>query len=361
MATGPGYPGGFNTFVPAFGHDPEGAGGIIIAYSRNPKRFRIAEYAQYVPAPRTLGYYLKLYAQEAGRVVNVDDFIWPDGAEAPSGADGQEKFDFLPFTCIRHAYPFALGDLATDQASWPIIEQHSAIHAAQLMTARTYRMMTVLTTAANWQTTAAGGDDLSANHTDSATNIGGGKWDAGSSTAPYIKKALDAIAVLVTKDTLAVVGGEPDIFSVVVSPTTARLMAESAEIHDYIKGSYWAKQEIESGESPNARYGLPSSIYGYRIIVENAVRVSSRKEDTLARSFAMPDQAALFLSRIGGIEGTYGAPSFSTATMFYYQDELTVETKHDVDNRRTVGRCVENTAEVLTAPASGYYLTAVTS
>jgi hypothetical protein len=350
-----GFPSGTNTFIP----DHDGSGRLVIGYSRNASRFGVAKWAKMVKAPKSLGYYLKITAQEAARVVTVQDFIWPDGATAPTGADGQESFNFLPFETKRYVYPFVLGQKATEQATWPIIESHAQIHAAQLMTARTVRSINALTTASNW--TVAGSDpDMGADHTNTATVLGGGKWNVGTTSTPYIKKTLDAVAAQITLDTLSVVGDDPSIFTLLVNPNLAKAMAESAEIHSYISGSYWAMDEIRRGLTPNARYGLPSSIYGYPVQVESTVQVTSRKGATVAKSFVLPDTVGLFLSRPDGLEGQYGSPSFSTFTIFWWQDELTVEQKYDPDHRRTMGRCIEDTAEVVTAPASGFYITACT-
>jgi hypothetical protein len=52
--------------------------------------------------------------------------------------------------------------------------------------------------------------------------------------------------------------------------------------------------------------------------------------------------------------------SFSTAHVFAHE-EMTTETKDDVDNRRTLGRVVENYDVQIVAPATGYVLTAVLS
>ncbi len=352
MATGPGFPSGApNTYVP-----PDVSGRLRIGFSRNAKSFHLPKYVQYTEMPNMTGYYLKMTSQEAARVVNTLDFVWPDGQPDRSDDSGTESFTFVPFATERKSYKFRLGDLSTKQAVWPIIEQHSQIKAAKCMTARTVRMLTTATTTTNW---AASGDpdNLSANHYDTATSIAGGKFDVGTSTAPYLKIGLGYIADLVNQDTLGVVDSEPDKFHVVINPKEARLWAKSAEIHDYIKGSYWAQEEILKGNHPNGKYGLPSSIYGYNVIVENAVRVTSRKGVTRASGYCMPDGKVLVVSRTGGMEGIYGAPSFSTLSMFWYQDEMTVETRHDDWDKLTYGRVVENTQEVVTAPASGYLVT----
>jgi hypothetical protein len=356
MATGPGYPSGTNTFVPSF----EASGQLVIGYSRNPKAFALPRYCQYVKSPKTTGYYLKITAQEAARVVTVQDDIWPDGASAPSGADNQESFNFLPFLTERYAYPFFLGRKAVDQAAWAIREEHAMIAAQRAMTARTVLAFNALTTSTNW--TAAGSDpDMGADHTNTATSLGGGTWASSTTTNLYIKSTLNAVAVQINIDTLGKVGNDVGVeHCIVLSPRDAAEISQSAEIHDYIKGSYWAKEEITEGLSPNNKFGLPSSIYGYPLCIESAVRVTTRKLDaSLAKDYVVPDGEAYYLSRPGGMEGVYGSPSFSTLTMFWYNDEMTVESKDDVDNRRLHGRVVQDVVFKVTAPASGFRITGI--
>jgi hypothetical protein len=363
MATGPGFPGGNNTYVPV-----DISNRIRIGFSRNAKKFHLPKYVQYVEVPKGNGYYLKLTAQEAARVVNVQDFAWPDGAPDVNEDAGTESFTFIPFTTQRYRYKFRIGQKAEKQAVWPIVEQHGQIKAGQCMTARTLRVYNVWSTTGNW-TQANNADDMTADHTGTATAVtnlalggsGGGKLDQGTSTVPLLKIALTYAAELINKDTLGVVDSEPDSFYIVMTPTTARKLAASPEVHEYIKGSYYAMEEIKTGQHPNGKYGLPSTIYGYNVVVENAVRVTSRKGATLAKSTVVADGNILMCSRPGELEGVYGAPSFSTLTMFWWNDEMTIETKQDSWDRLTYGRVVEDTYEALTCPASGFLFTAATS
>jgi hypothetical protein len=62
----------------------------------------------------------------------------------------------------------------------------------------------------------------------------------------------------------------------------------------------------------------------------------------------------VFVSRPGGLIGNEG-PSFSTATIFAYED-MTVETMDDPWNRRVRGSVTDNSATVLTAALSGLYI-----
>ena len=302
MATGPGFPSGNNTFVP-----PDISGRLRVGFSRDAKKFHLPKYVQYVETPHSIAYYLKITSQDAARVINTQDFEWPDGQPDRSSDSGTESFNFIPFTTNRNSYKFRLGDKSVKQAAWPIVEQHSQNKAAQCMTARTVRMLTTATTASNWQQ-SSDPDNLSADHTATATTLAGGLFDSGTSTTPFLKIALGAVADLINQDTLGVVDSDPEKFFVIMNPVTARKIASSPEIHEYIKGSYWAQAEIEKGQSPNGKYGLPSSVYGFQIIVENCVRTTSQKGNTLARTYVMPNQTVLVASRSGELEGVYAAP-----------------------------------------------------
>jgi hypothetical protein len=353
MPLGPGFPSSTNVFVPAL----EASGRLTIGYSRNVDRFHLPRYCRYTQTQQTVGLYMKLSAQEAARVVTQQDYEWPDGQPRPMHANGLESFNMLEFRCHRYDYGFTVGWLTKQQAEWPIVEQHSQIHAAKCMTARTERVLKVATNVANWQTTAD--PDMSANHTATATALAGGQFDLSTSTNLYIKKALDKVAALINLDTLGTV--ESSQLHVIINPNQARLWAEAPEIHEYIKGSYHAKEEITEGLQPNNKYGLPSSIYGYPIVVENCVKVSSRKGAANTKVFAMPDQQVLIVARPGGLEGVYGAPDFSTLTMFYHGSEMELETFDMPIDRLTSGHVTENCAEILTSPISGYLITASTS
>lgn len=339
MATG--YPSGTNTFVPSF----EASGQLVVGFSRNPKSFPLNRYVQVVPVTQSIGYYLNLTAEEAARVVNSNlaDFIWPDGNAAPDGNWALESFEFKRFATTRYAYPFALGQKSVQQSQWDILAAHAAIAAQKAMTARTVAVLGVLTTAGNW------GD-----HTDTATSLGGGKWDVGAGLTPYIKKTLNAAAQEIMKDTLGVV--QPKDMVLVITPAAASKMSESPEIHDYLRENVIALDVLKGSENVNAAWGLPPSLYGYPLVIEDAVRVTSRKNATKVAGYAMGDDNALLLSRPNGLVGVEGSPSFSTATIFAYE-EMTVESREDADNRRTLGRVVDDFDAVLTASASGYFIT----
>jgi hypothetical protein len=215
------------------------------------------------------------------------------------------------------------------------------------MTARTQAAVTLMTTAGNW----------AAAHTSAVSSISGvtGKWDVSTTARRDIKRSLDYAAETIVKATLGAVKQEN--LMVVMSPGCARRISVCQEIVDYIKGSPAAEKELVKTLSTPNRFGIPDTLYGYKVVIENAVKVTSRKGATKATSFVLGDTTPFMCSRVGGLEGIEGSPSFSTCQIFMYE-ELTTEQKHDRDNRRHLGRVVDNYAAKLVAGISGFLFTA---
>ncbi len=188
--------------------------------------------------------------------------------------------------------------------------------------------------------------------TASSTTFGGGYWDLSAVTDLFIKKSLSAAAILILKATLSQV--KPKDLVVVINPTAAKRMANSQEVHSYLKESPFALAQIRGDvPSQNGKYGLPDYLYGYRILIEETVKVTANKGATspATRTFVCSDSDCYVLARVGAIEGKWGSPSFSAISTFM-MEEMTVETKRDDDNRRTKGRVVENYGMKTTAPAA---------
>lgn len=323
------YQSGTNTYVPSF----ETSGHLTVGFSRNPKTFPVNQYVTITPVTKDTGYFLKLTAQNAARILNTNlsEFVWPDAADAPTGTWNDESFQFALFGALRYAWPFQLGYLAEQQADWKMEAFYAAMVAQQAMTARTLIAQTLLATAGSYDT----------GHDDTATNWGGGKWDAGTSTAPYIKKSLLKMLRKMQVDTLGVVQAQDVVL--VINPLVASGMAASAEIHDYVKSSPFVDKAIMDGSvaGKNASWGLPDSLYGIKVVVEDAVRVASAKGATLSADYIASSDEAYLLARPGELVGVAGGPSFS-AVHFFMKEEMTVETKDDPDNRRKKGRVVEH-------------------
>lgn len=335
------YPAAQNVFVP----DHAASGKLVVDFARNIKDFPLNSWVQIVPVKKTIGLYLKMTIEEAGRIQQTDlsNFVWPDGADSPTGDDGTESFEFQTYQTVRHAFPVRLGDLTIDQADWNITAQHASIKARQAMTARTQLAVTAATTSGTYDSS----------HRLDVTAITGnsGGWNESTASRQDIKRSLNTAAEAILKDTLN--GVRLDDLQVVVNPTLAREMSECQEIVDYLKHSPDALAQVR-GELPgtNVMFGLPDHLYGYKIVVEDTAKVTSKKGATRSASWIFPTATPIMCARPGGLVGVADSPNFSTVVIFA-QEEMTVETLKDVTNRRQIIRVVENRAAYVVAPVSG--------
>jgi hypothetical protein len=336
----------YNTWVPSF----EDSNRLLVDFSRNPKDFSLNKYIQVVPVKKTIGYYLKMTLEERMRLLDtkLSNFSWADGDDAPLGKMQTESFGFNQFNCQRFAYPFSLGDMAIEQAAWDISSQHLDIKAQQAMTARTQLVYNVIS--------ATNGAIFGSN----VSNVTAEKWVNATTANLNIKRSLDTAVNGILKGTGSVV--KLNQLQLVMNPATAKAMAESQELVDYLKGSPTALAFVrgetsEGAEQAHALFGLPPVYAGLKIVVEDAVKVTSRKgQATLAQAYVAGDGVAFITARPGGLEGHYGGPSFSTVTVFIYdKDDMSVEVKHDVENRKVNGRVVDTFSPIVTAPISGWY------
>jgi hypothetical protein len=260
------YPGNYNGFIPSFE-----ASGQLISFTRDPKTFKINEYAQYVESKKPIGIYAVLDADQPARVVTDDDFAWPDGAEAPAGNDNLLPFQFLDYRCIRKVYPFTLGDEAVDNSDWKVLAAHADMASQQCMTGRTLLTQKLVQNAANWGSNTGPVQTL-------VNGIAGWYSASNDENSPNflaIKKSLLAAYKQIKLYTNGIV--RPDDLRLVLSPGDAQAIGETAEIHDYVAHSPVAKAQVRGEvEGDNVEYGLPNKVYGFRIVVEDATRVSSR-------------------------------------------------------------------------------------
>lgn len=338
---------GFNTFIPSF----DASGQLIVAYSRNPRDFKVNQYTTLTPVKKSIGYYLRITAEVAGRILhsNLVDRIWHDGNDAPSLTWDNEAFEFQPYATNRYVKGFRLGYKAVDQADWKILASHAAIAAQATMTGRTQMAITALSTTGNYDS----------GHSGTFASFGGATANAGTVAAPALKKGLLAASELILKDTLGVVQPKDLIF--VVNPEDARKIAASEELMDQFKQSQYAwPWAVEGKEVRNGMWGLPDTYTGIKIVVEDAVKVTSDKGETKVSTYVLPSGTGLLLARPGSLIGQEGATSYSTGHFFMYE-EMTVEQRDDVDNRRHVGRVVEDYDFRVVAPSSGVVFSSLTT
>lgn len=342
MVGTPVYPGGSNTYIP----NHKATGGLVVGFSRNVKDFPLNDYIQLRPVTQDQGRFLRITAEEAGRILDSDlsEFVWADGADRPLNNDGTELFAFDDYRTLRYDYGYKVGYKAKEQADWDVVATHQKIKAQQAMTARTNRVHSVLAASGSWDT----------GHRKDISTISGvtGTWDASTTARQDIKRSLNYAAELILKDTLSVV--RKSDLRLVMNPTTAQKIAVSQELVDHIKQSPDAYSQFKGESGRWSQWGLPDSIYGFPVVVEDAVKVTSRRGATTAtRSFVMADGIAYLLARPGSLVAPSGGPNFSTICIFSYE-EMSVQDFDDSKNRRVEGHVVDDFVPVVTASASGF-------
>lgn len=352
---------GYNGFLPQ-------ATGQVIAYVRNPKKFRINQYVQYIETPVTKGAYYVLGRDMPARIpsdngtAGPDFLVWADSADRPNGDWNKPLFKLEDFTTIRRDVPSKVGWITRDMASaggLKLIEFQSAAMAQQMMTARTRLAITALENSSNWPSSHV----LTANN----LNNGRGTWkNAGDdpnnlSTYNAIKRTLMNALKLIQLDTNSQVSQEDLV--VVVSPDLAIEISQSPEVLNYIRESPAALAQVHGiTENINQRYGLPEMLFGWKFIVEDAVEVtqfdnSSGTEATTNRKFIKGLDQALILSRPGGLDGEYGAPSYSTCQIYHYDGLLKVSAFDEAKHEYTDLHVEENIAIEIAAGYAGMLVT----
>jgi hypothetical protein len=359
------YPSGYNTWVPSWE-----ATGQVIALIRNPNKFAINNYVAFRPANKQVGLYLEFDLDHPARSLTLDQMVWPEGTERPTGEHNLAGFEYKEYRTIRRDLAVTLGNMTIAQTDWPILAYHSGVIMQQGMTALTRQVLSVLDTSGNY-----------GSNTDTATNLGSGagKFElantvAGDANFNNIRKVFNNVAIQILKQTNSMVRKE-NLWAI-VSPDAARIMSQAHEITDYLKQSPYAMAQVR-GDLPNRNvlFGLPEMLYGINLQVEDTVYVSSQKGATVARTFAKAQDGIIFVSKMddlpGDQVGDVPVPNFSTFQVFYYNDQLkdapvaargngrgllSVETWEDVRNKRTEAHVTWNTAEKLVAPTTGYYV-----
>lgn len=355
------YLSGSNGFVPA----PTGQ---VIAFVRDVKKFKINQYVQYIPTPKSVGVYAVLDRDHPVRIVSDADFAWADGDDRPMGKANVGRFQWAEFATQRRDYPFTLGWKAQEQAegSWKPFAYEAAAHASQAMTNRTQRVWTYLESTGNWGTHYADANTL---------NGGAGLWEDASddpNDPAYnaIRKTLLEAMRRIFLDTNSMVNWED--MRLVMNPDCAIAMASSAEFMNYLKQSPFAMAQVK-GDVPNINqtWGLPEKYCGLNLVVEDGTIVTERPKASgteastsgtpAPRRFIKGKTSAAILSRPGGMDGDYGSPSWSTVQVYHYNGLLQVEAFDDPENRRTKGHVSEDFKEVVPATQAGFLITNVVS
>jgi hypothetical protein len=141
----------------------------------------------------------------------------------------------------------------------------------------------------------------------------------------------------------------------IMNPTTARRIAVSPEIKDFVKQQVSAPEIVQGKANWIGKYGLPKYLFGVETMVENTFRISTRYgASTSTKTYCLDNGNAFLVARPGAITQPLGGPNFSTIT-FFFLEEMTVEHKDDSDNRRYVGHVVDDYDVKFTAPPAAFW------
>lgn len=345
-----GLPSATSVYIP----DHASSGNLITAFSRNPATFKIAEWATYTPVKKPYGYYLKLNFDMCARMLGPTSgiaTIWPRGGDRPQFTWGLEKFMYTSYFTQRHADGYTLDRDEYENADWDIRAQHDAIYAQKAMTERELVGIAAATTTGNYDST----------HVDTATNWGGGYLNAGTSTDPIFKRALQAMFRRIHLDVRGAVKDTDMV--VVMSPATANMISQSAEITDFLKNNQFGLAQVRGGEpNQNATWGLPDRYQNFKLVVDDTVFVPTQPAASgsstgvgavpQAGYYAWPWGTVAMLARPGGLISPAGGPSFSTVHVWLKED-MAVETFDDPNNRKFTSSVVNDYAIDVVAPVTG--------
>lgn len=337
MTTTYGQPGGNNTYVPS----TVATGNLIFTFLRGPRSWAVNKYTQKTKVSKTKFLWGRLDWRNAGRGTRAEH-AWVDGDDQPSGRGKAAGHAFIQGETERYSYRTSLGNLAVDQAAFPIVNAHAAILGQKAMTNWTEYVIETATDTNN---------HISSHVIDIAADLPGVSDGLNLSTTATlgIKKAINAARLQIRKTTLAAT--ETDELLFVMNDVLAYAMGESQELADYLKGSPDAYDQIKglsASNNPNAEYGLPRTLYGCEIVVEKTYKVTGTEAAPVTSS-VMPTATPFICVRPSSIDGIEGAPATSALTVFTYE-EMSVRTKRDVDNERTLLRVTNNYRPIMTAP-----------
>ncbi len=341
-------PGGSNVVVPTL----DLTGNLQVGFSRNAKRFAVNQIAKITPLQKMRGLYLYFNPLSLVRFPggNTNQNYWAPGTMAPTGFNDLLEFEMREVVANRYCFPATIDQLAVEQATWNITKAHSEALAQKAMTNRAMLVANLITDSTQYD----------ASHVATAATWGGGAWDAGTVTTPYILKGINAAAQVIQKDTQGLLNYKN--LTLVMNPNTARKMAQSAEVHDYLARSQWALPQLRGDEkNQNSFYGLPPELYGVKLVIEDATYTGDNKLHTAASpSFAFPDGKAVLLLREEDLVGTESAFSYSAVHIFPYQD-MVVESFDDTRNKLMELRVIDNIAVKFVAPVSAALVTSAVS
>lgn len=345
---------------PASVQVPAAIPGLRIAYSRNIETFHVNQMMQRISHDKVVGLYLRIDIDEGVRIVDArTEANWPDNVVRPAAFEAKHEFE--TFRMARHSEAFQFGILTVDQATWPIMQDRTAMAAEKQMTRKTLIFEELVTDTTN-----------GVQHFDIEATVGG-NWVGSDTANQFILKTKNQGVKLIQDATNGRVR-ETDIIAA-MSKATANVVGESPEYQDWLKrtqgqvtfdalrrsvGMHPAGM-VEAG----GLYGLPVAVFDEQIVTspEGATKVRRGFFEGLgvidSKDVFSP---VMFMVRQGGLEGLNVAmgneaqPVNSQTTIAsvieIWKEDMTVEAEVKDFDRLTKGAVTTNFDMVLGTPST---------
>lgn len=338
----------------------------VIGYVRDPRKNKLNEYLQYVWSPKPTAYYTRVERDAFLRRKKGAQAIWQDGDSRPLDNGNKLRHKVASVETIRTNYSWHLGYQTIKNSDlYRVQPSHVTLATSQAILERYTKVYDILEASGNYGST------------DSATNLGGGKWDVGTASAPYFAKGILAAANAIYLAT----GGVVEITDLicVLSPTAALKIGASAEMHAWYSNSVYAKEMATNPHGMvNRQWGLPPEYMGMKLIVEGKQYTDSAQDDagtdSATLSYFKSDDNASIIARVGGIDGVPGEIPFSSIQCYYYGDKekttatgpetvedganlmLDVKVFDDPENERVAGHVSQQIGVSMVSPESSYFV-----
>lgn len=352
----PALPGATGGYIPTFlGGETTG---LIVSYSRDPKKFLVNRLMTTTKVDKLTGYWRRANPEVLSRIYSdPDEAVWPDGAVAPSGVHNKQDWSLVPYSCVRRAESDWIGYQLQKQSVYP--HRESMVHVLG------HRMM--LRRAINFYTKALSTDYYLSDHTATVAAIAGTSvtWANATGSNPYIFQSLMYAAEIISKKTVGAVqlNGPDGTLTLVLSPTAARKMAATEEIRNYLAQSPFALDQVRGAKpGQNSQWGLPDQLYGFKVEVDTTIQNTGQRLGTASNAFLASDTKAMILFQPGDMDQNalqFGSAFSTWHLMSFEGEEMATEEFDDPINKRLNIRVTDTWGVHVVAPETGFLLTSV--
>ena len=349
--------GPWNAVLPA-------ATGQVIQLMRDPAKMPYNRYVQYIPAPdegNGMYRYAVLHPDDPTRLASLNDYVWALDDPAPTGRAFKVNAKWDAGHTTRYAFPYTLGQRT--QKGWRqagidaklLYDRYRVNHAMLHRASRVVNALRSTSWGANSKTVAELLASIGAPGAFFDQSSGVELLPDGTPNPKFqiIKKVFQLIKRRMNLATNGALTGEE--FVAVLPVDVAVAMSYAGEIVNALKQSQHAKDLT----NPNlADWSLPESYGGFKLVVEDTVRVFIREDfdGTIAdvtqsdeKDYILNTDSIYFTSRPGGIDGQMGFQNFSTVQVYHWTESTTdnpgggiasVEARGDNWNQVTEGRVI---------------------